>query len=571
MESKTKQCQNCKIEFTIEPEDFEFYKKIGVPAPTFCPECRLQRRMSFRNDSKLYKRKCDFSGKEIFSMFSKEFPNKVYNRDIWWSDKWDAMEYGQEYNINESFLIQLKRLINKVPFFSRSISEVVNSDYCNNAGFLKNCYLCFEAGFSEECAYGYAIDKCKDCYDNYNLQKCELCYEGYMLVSCYHALFSSHCEDCRSIVFCLNCFDCSDCFGCTNLRHKKYYIFNKQYTKEEYFKKLKEFNLGSYQSIFNLKKETKQCHLKFSNKFMYGRKNINVTGEYIYNCKNVFNSYEVKYGEDSKYCQFLKYTPGLQDCYDFSWFGLNTRLVYEVVDSGRGLNNVRFCNNCFPDCRDLEYCFSCHSCSDCFGCVGLRHKKYCILNKQYTKEEYEELVIKIKEHMNKMPYIDKKKRVYKYGEFFPIEFSPFAYNNSMAQEYFPLTKKQILTQSYQWQDKVKSKYKPTILSKDLPDNIKDIDDNVLKEIIECENEDCYGSGVFKLIPAEFGFYKKYNLPLPRFCPECRHQQRAKMKNPMKLWERQCMKEGCNTKFQTTYSPERKEIVYCEKCYQKEVE
>ena len=36
----------------------------------------------------------------------------------------------------------------------------------------------------------------------------------------------------------------------------------------------------------------------------------------------------------------------------------------------------------------------------CFGCVGFKHKQYCILNKQYTKEEYEKLVQKIIKQMN---------------------------------------------------------------------------------------------------------------------------------------------------------------------------
>ena len=36
-------CQNCKSEFIIEPEDFNFYEKIKVPAPTWCPECRMIR------------------------------------------------------------------------------------------------------------------------------------------------------------------------------------------------------------------------------------------------------------------------------------------------------------------------------------------------------------------------------------------------------------------------------------------------------------------------------------------------------------------------------------------------
>ncbi len=32
--SKSVKCQNCHQEFIIEPEDFDFYEKIQVPAPT---------------------------------------------------------------------------------------------------------------------------------------------------------------------------------------------------------------------------------------------------------------------------------------------------------------------------------------------------------------------------------------------------------------------------------------------------------------------------------------------------------------------------------------------------------
>jgi len=174
--------------------------------------------------------------------------------------------------------------------------------------------------------------------------------------------------------------------------------------------------------------------------------------------------------------------------------------------------------------------------------------------------------------MNDMPYEDKKGRIYKYGEFFPIEFSVFGYDKTIANEYYPLNKAQILKQGYNWYDKPKKEYKHTIKAKDLPDNIKDVNNTILKEVIECKNinNNCAGSNVFRLIPQELKFYQKQNLPLPRLCPNCRYQERIKQRNPLKLWKRQCMKQGCNTTFQTTYSPDRKEIVYCEKCYNKEV-
>ncbi len=564
-----KTCQNCNIKFTIEPEDFEFYKKVDVPAPTFCPGCRMIRRFNWRNERKLFKKTDDLTKKEIFSIFSSKADVKIYESDFWYSDKWDPMEYGQEYNFNKPFFKQLEELMKKVPWPSRAVEGLVNSDYCMNASFLKNCYLIARGFHSEDSSYGVILSYSKDSYDNYRIIKSELCYEGFALENCYKTFFSSHCVDCQEVYFSKNLVNCQNCFGCTNLKHKKYYIFNEQYAKKEYEEKIKEFNLGSYQSTIDLDKKTKELHLKYPNKFIHGSKNVNVVGDDIYNSKNIKDSYSIKDGEDLRYCQFLDFE-NTQDCYDYSVLGINTRLIYESLGCGRGLNNVKFSFHCFPDCRELEYCLNCGSSSNLFACVGLRHKQYCILNKQYTKKEYEELVPKIKDHMNNMPYTDKKGRIYKYGEFFPPELSPFGYNETIANEYFPLTKEEAIEQGYNWYDKPKSEYKPTIKASNLPDNIKDVDDSILKEVIECDSSNCAGSNVFRIIPQELKFYKKMNLPLPHLCPDCRHRERIKQRNPLKLWKRQCMKEGCSNEFQTTYAPERKEIVYCERCYNREV-
>ena len=582
MKSKTmphrqtsKTCQNCKIKFTIEPEDFEFYKKIDVPEPTWCSECRMKRGLYFKNESGLYKRKCDFSGKEIFSIFRSDSPFKVYSQDNWYSDKWDALEYGRDYDFNRPFFDQIRELMLEVPWFSNAARGLVNSDYSMQSSFLKNCYFVFVAGNSEDCAYCNSISYSNGCYDSYLLEKSELCYQGFMLINCYKTFFSSHCDDCQEVIFSHNCVGCSNCFGCVNLRHKKYHIFNKPYTKEEYHKKLKEFDIGSFKNIEQLNKKARDFWLNYPVKFMHGRKNVNVTGENIYNSKDVRESYMVKEGENLKNCYLTWYN--VKDCYDYYAWGENSSLICELVSGGDGMNKVKFCWDCYPQCREIEYCMTCQSSSNLFACVGLRHKKYCILNKQYSKKEYNELVSKIKKHMNDMPYTDKQGRVYKHGEFFPIDFSPFGYNETVAHEYFPLTKEQALNKGYIWYDKPKSEYKATVTAKQLPDHIKDVDNNILKEVIECSSKNCFGSSVFRIIPQELKFYQKHNLPLPRFCPECRHQKRIKKRNPMKLHHRQCMnpsvdgsRSRCKTEFETTYASDRKEIVYCEKCYNKEV-
>ena len=103
MESKTKQCQNCKKDFVIEPDDFDFYEKMEVPAPTWCWKCRFPRRLAWRNERFLYKRTCSLCNKSIISMFKSEAPFPVYCHECWWSDKWDSLKYGRDYNFSKNF------------------------------------------------------------------------------------------------------------------------------------------------------------------------------------------------------------------------------------------------------------------------------------------------------------------------------------------------------------------------------------------------------------------------------------------------------------------------------------
>lgn len=226
------------------------------------------------------------------------------------------------------------------------------------------------------------------------------------------------------------------------------------------------------------------------------------------------------------------------------------------------------------------FCFN--SNKNCFGCIGMRNKSYCILNKQYMKEEYEALLPKIIEHMNAMPYMDKKGKSHFYGDFFPTEISQFMYNETSAQEFFPLTKEKAEAKGFPWKEQKEKNYSITIQTADLPDHIEDVSDDITSAIIGCEHagkcsDQC--ATAFRIIPDELQFYKAQGLPLPHLCPNCRHYERVVNRNPNKLWHRTCMCDkthahhengACSSEFETSYSPDRLEIVYCEKCYQQEV-
>ncbi|MEK9130467.1 MAG: hypothetical protein AAB526_03695, partial [Patescibacteria group bacterium] len=394
MTQQTKICQNCQKEFTVEPEDFEFYEKIKVPTPTFCPECRLQRRLNYYNVDNIYKRKCDFTGDDIISIYHKNSLVKVYKNKIWWSDEWDALDYRLEIDFKKSFLSQLQDLIRSVPQMSIAVSEYnTNSDYTNAAGGLKNCYLIFFADYCENVSYSHYLAHIKDSIDILWGSNSENSYDSIDINKCYKAFFSQDCINCHNIYFSKDLVGCNDCFMCISLRNKSYCIQNQQYIKEEYLNKLDEFNIGSYNKIEYLKFKTENFQLNYPKKFIHGKNNYNSTGDYVYHSKNAYEMHDVVEVEDSKWCNIMSL--GItRDSYDYSGWGNNAQLIYECSGVGECANNLKFCTMCWPNNKDLEYCFSCMSSSNLFGCIGLRHKQYCILNKQYTKEEYEELVPK---------------------------------------------------------------------------------------------------------------------------------------------------------------------------------
>lgn len=599
MNSENKNCQNCKQDFIIEPVDFEFYEKMSVsalggkvPPPTFCPDCRLQRRLAWRNERSLYRRKCDLCGANTVSMYHENGGIVNYCGPCHWSDKWDPLSYGMAYDFNKPFFDQFYELLHKVPQANliSHYQTLINSDYNNMNHALKNCYLLFNSDYDEDCYYGEEVENSKDSIDATMIDSSQFVYESVNVLKSYKVYYSVDIENSQNIWFSKNLANCSDCFCSVNLKNKQFNIFNEQYSKEEYFKKIESFNLGSRESVYNLKKEALNFWQKFPAKFMHGRSNTNVSGDYVYNSKNTKNVYIATESENCKHSMWL-IVKNNKDCYDYTQFGENASLVYESQCVGHNINNIIGCNN-LTDGRNIYYSKECwNNCADIFGCIGLKKKQFCILNKQYTESEYKELLPKIVSHMNDIPYRDKKDREYRFGDFLPIELSPFAYNETSAQEYFPISSEGAVEAGYNWREKDEKNYNITVKTEDIPDNIKDASDEMVKEIIACEHGGKCGDGcatAFKILPYEMKFYKNHNIPLPKLCSNCRHTERIKLRNPLKLWVQKCDCKGreagiyqntashthgensCPNEFETTYSPDKKEIVYCEECYRAEI-
>jgi len=551
--AETKICQNCHNEFVIEPDDFSFYEKMKVPAPVNCPQCRFQWRALWRNEMHLYNRKCTLCDKSIVAMYHPDSPYTVYCQDCWLSDKWDPNSYAQDYDPKRPFFDQMDELLKKVPkagvYTSNDIAPVVNSPYANFAGAMKDCYLVFNSSPElENCAYCRGVSYCKDVFDSYYADKIE---SGYEIVNAHNSAtvaFIQNSNECLDSWYLYGCSGCQNCFGCVNLRHKSYHFLNQPLSKEEYEKKVGEIK-GSYERMEAFRKEFEGLVSKATRRENNNLKSVGSSGEYIFESKNCRDSFEVSFCEDSRYLFSVKEA---KDSYDLIGHGRRGELLLEGVAVGSSQNVIG--SWWVVTSRDILYSFGLRSSENCFGCDSLRSASHCILNKQYSEEEYKkitEVIIKELKEKNLL------------GLYFPPEISLFAYNETVAQDNFPLTKEQALKLGFRWQDNLQmTKEKETI--KEITDNIKGVKDSILNEIFACE---ICGRN-YKLIQAELLFYRKMNLPLPHKCFFCRHADRLKRRGPMDVFDRQCAK--CNKSIKTTYSPDRPEIVYCEGCYQQEV-
>jgi hypothetical protein len=338
MESQNKICQNCKQNFIIESEDFSFYEKIKVPPPTFCSNCSHQRRFAWRNTHSLYHRPDSITGKDLISIYHPETKMNIVDQKYWWSDKWDPFEYGKKYDFSKDFFTQWKELRDKVPFQALSNSKAVNSEYCNVAEESYDCYLISACWKNERVMYADSLVKVKDSMDLYIVEESEFCYEDIYCKESYRLFYSQECNSCTDSYFLYDCRGCVDCFMSSNLRNKSYVFNNIQLSKEEYFEKIKQYDLGSFSVIKRLKGDFEELKNNSIRKFATITNSQEVTGDHIYNTYNSKNVFDVS--DNVKNSKHLFWSVNnIFDCYYSNAVGAIEN-SFEMNDAGAAFNTI---------------------------------------------------------------------------------------------------------------------------------------------------------------------------------------------------------------------------------------
>lgn len=550
-----KTCRQCQISFDATDDDLAFLERLTpvvlghrfpLPPPTFCPECRQQRRLAFRNDQHYYRHTCVLCKKPLISIYSPDKKIPVLCDACFWSDRFDPLVYGRPIDLHQPFLGQFQEMRTSVPRLAIYHTQSENSEYTVHSSRNRNCYMSSSLVDDEEVHYSDFTFESRDCMDLFSCGRMELCYECLFCEACYGSDFCELCTDIRDCTLCFDCKGTSDCVGCVGFRNRSHCILNAEAPPEECRTTAQKLRSDpAFREKFQVAFAALKLQIPVRDAWMVGSENC--TGNYILHSKNVQFGYNVKHFEDVHF--------GYDGHKDTDCCDIMRCASCETLYDCTGAVDLRFsafCNLCYQ-CDNMFYCDNCQGSSNCFGCMALKKHRFCILNRQYAQEEYAELVPQVVVHMQ---------QEHTWGEFFPATLSPFGYNETKAYEWYPLTEREVRLCDWEW-----SHYAAPLpeglqmmAANALPSDITEVGDDILSVAIVCE-----GTGQpFRVMPQELAFYRKKGLPLPPRSSQQRHCDRVARQNSRKLWSRTCMK--CSKTIQTTYSPDRPEIVYCERCY-----
>jgi hypothetical protein len=382
-----------------------------------------------------------------------------------------------------------------------------NSDYCDVCYTTKNWYLSFNSTWwNENVIYSICTkDNCKDIYNSFMAWDwTSNCYQSAWVINWFNVFYSKNISWSNNVRFCNNLIGCSECLFCDSLENASYCIKNKVYSKDEYL--TLKANLLSKKDSFDVYYDGVLSMPPSNMASVNCKGNFCVKSEDV---ENGYNVYQTKHWRNLIINGSSKWNSHMYDC--VSCGSNDASDMYACTLSGTAQH--LYCCDASWIGSNLYYCSFLNWCSFCLGCIGLKNKSYCILNKQYTKEDRYIEVDKI---------FWKMQADWSLWSFFPASMNPFYFNDTAAYLIDPsFTKEEVVAKWYLRRDEPIKVDIPagvqTVKTSELgqfesldANGKRNINDEILKKVILDEQGNAY-----RIIPMELEFLCKYELPLPR--------------------------------------------------------
>lgn len=295
----------------------------------------------------------------------------------------------------EGFFKEFNKLILSQPL--PPLKQLFSEDcFGDHVYYSKNVQHGFDVTRCTNSAYIYDAFVCHNCIDCDYPVESELCYESVDPFKAFNCDYTNYCSRIQDSSYCHWCWDSHDLFGCVYLKNKSFCIFNRQFTEEEYRKKVKELRKLPPEKIFAVVEELKNRYPLTQT--IEGHNENTSYGNYIHYNKNCYLCFDAANDEN---CAYLYDSFDCTNCFDLT-YGYKDQLTYQSLYSP----NIFNCNYVYwsENCMDSDYLISCVDVKNSLGCINLQHKQYCILNRQFTKDEYEKISKKIKQELRQAYY-----------------------------------------------------------------------------------------------------------------------------------------------------------------------
>jgi len=381
LEPGERTCSITGEKWIVDEDEVAAYRKFQVPPSKYSPLSRQKILCAHFNGGQWWYNKHAETGKPMVTTCHPSTGVRVLPDEEWF-DK-DFQSINQEVDLDISFFDQLYDLRLKIPVSGTKNFEKPENSICIASYGDQNSFFVV-ASKSKDTFYSIVALETESAAEVYNskaVTNSNFVIHGERIFSCQYALESRDCLNCD---FVFDCRSCEYCFGASNKRNKKYLWFNEQLTQEEWEKRRAEVDLGSRKVAFEWRDKFYDLVNAAVWPENFNEKCENSTGEYLTNttdCKMVYyanggaknelhTTWSMGNAEGNAFCANPS---GSQDSY-----------LTAATNSSNQCKHAVWCMRC----QNLEYCSDCYDCENCFGCVGLRHKKFCILNKQYSEDEY---------------------------------------------------------------------------------------------------------------------------------------------------------------------------------------
>ncbi|MFH1404814.1 MAG: hypothetical protein ABIH21_01795 [Patescibacteria group bacterium] len=541
----------------MDEEEISWYKKFNVPPSTYSPLTRMRVVTHTFSGGQWWYNKHAETGKPIICGIHPATGIKVLP-DKEWFEK-DFISEARDYNLNESIVDQLYDLRLAVPSSAyRDYIPSENSITIASHGDVNSYFMvASQSKNSFHSVVAFNTENSSEVYNSVGVQ------DSYNIIhsdKIHNGKFIRECRECMNSSFLFDCRNCEKCFGATNKRNKKYLFWNEQLSEEEWNKRVSEIDLGS-------RKVMNECREKFDvlvRKAVwpenFNEKSENCIGDYMTNCKD---------------CKYIYYgTDGSQNNYWCAWAMERAEGNAFVAEPAASTNTyyssaLEKCYNCLfcywvARCQNSEFLIDSLDCDYCFACVGLRKKKYCIFNKQYSEDEYWQKVDELKCAMLECG---------EYGEFLPAKFNP-GYPPECGSVHYYLAPPEFIKQvnSLEFDPESEGAIGEELINasdvkdvSELPDHARDLDGWAGAALY-----DPAFKRRFSLLKPEVEFYKKNSIAPPSEHQIERVRKLIMTSNSAVMEESKCNK--CSKELIVAVNDVyRERNIYCKDCYLKYLE